>query len=718
MSLPSDEDEDEDEETLQLKLKAIEAKLKLKKLQQAKAKKIMSADVEKDSFNEPTRTANKAETGSRSDQAVSGASVQVPLSPTKDRRAPLEQRSPARVMLGIDKGLKAQNVSLKRAASTSTQSGATSRTTNSLARSKSQRGMSAIRDPPPIVNTKSFSERLAEVRNGDREKQDKADRIQSVRSHGFGLNNGAVLSYNRGSKQTIQLQDGRPAWIASRYMPQTSSKSTTHTAQPRSANPEQEQSNMGSDSVAPTVSEPTSTLEPFSGLHLSKRLISHTALTRAFTSKALYTIPKLLKEVKGPHYEPPDVESDFVVLGIIASKSSPRDHVNGPKTTTTADADDDAKAAGRNKFMALRLTDLKWEVDLFLFGSAFSQFWKLTPGTLVAVLNPGIMPPKPGREATGAFALKLASSEDTVLEIGTARDLGFCESVKANGSECGSWVNAKKTEFCEFHVNLQVDKARAGRMEVNGMGRFGGKGGEGKKWTNSPYVSKDEQKRIGLLPAAGREFDYETRESYYMVPRRTGTSATKMLDKEEFGMNPYDRGRNSKELQRKRREDREKELDLADKLGKIGGKAGGEYMRLKQSGAVRGTATSNDIRSSASSGVLEKPDAASLGLLNKTAADVTLSPVKRKRGTGGGSSEPVGWGGAFKRGLLLSPKKPDTNSRTLDEGTESGTLSPTKKRARFLLDKKGLREPGRDSLGVAGNDTNNDDDDDDELDII
>ncbi|KAF2096965.1 hypothetical protein NA57DRAFT_40983 [Rhizodiscina lignyota] len=718
LSLPSDEeDEDEDEETLQLKLKAIEAKLKLKKLQQAKAKQ-KNAVVENDPFKEPARPATATETRTsswKSEPAAPKTSVQVPLSPTKDRRAPLEQKSPARVILGIDKGLKAQNVSLKRAASTSTQS-------NSFSR-----GTSTVKDRAPLPALKTFSERLAESRGGDKEKQEKADRIQKARGQGFGLNKEELQSFNSVGKEARRFE--RPedrARSASGYAPRTLSKPIGEPNQLRTRLSRQELSTAKSEAATTAASEPTSTLESFSGLHLAKRQMPHTTLTRAFTDKALYTLPKLLKEVKGPAYEPPDVESDYVVLGIIGSKSTPKDHINGPKTTTSNDADEDARATGRNKFMALRLTDLKWEVDLFLFDSAFSQFWKLTPGTLIAILNPGIMPPKPGREATGAFALKLASSDDTVLEIGTARDLGFCKSIKSSGQECGSWVNAKKTEFCDFHVNLQVEKARATRMEVNTMGRFGKTGGEweGKdKWTNSRYVSKEEKRRNGLLPADGREYDYETKESYYMVPGRPGRTAASILDDEEFGRNSFERGFSRDELLKKRTKERDKEMELVDKLGKIGNKAGAEYMRMKKSVAWRADtrSTTADQVSQASSTTQDKPDAASMGLLNRSATDVTLSPVKRKRGGGGTSSEPVGWGGAFKRGLLLSPKKDENSTKAADAGTDRGSLSPSKKRARFMLDNKGLREPGRDSLGLAGNNQSNDDDDDDDddgLDII
>ena len=87
-----------------------------------------------------------------------------------------------------------------------------------------------------------------------------------------------------------------------------------------------------------------------------------------------------------------------------------------------------------------------------------------------------IMPPK--NKDSGAFSLKLSSSEETVLEIGTASDLGFCKATKRDGKECLQWIDGRKTEFCEFHISLKVDKARKGRMEFNTM-VGGGTGPEG-----------------------------------------------------------------------------------------------------------------------------------------------------------------------------------------------------------------------------------------------
>ncbi|KKY24502.1 putative dna replication [Diplodia seriata] len=402
---------------------------------------------------------------------------------------------------------------------------------------------------------------------------------------------------------------------------------------------------------------------------------------------------------------------------------------------------DDDDGPNKSKFMVLHLTDFKWEIDLFLFGTAFTSFWKLTPGTLIAILNPGIFPPRDKR--TGQFSLKIGSSEDTILEIGNARDLGFCKSVKKDGKECGSWIDKRKTDYLH--------------------------------------------------------------EMMYVMPKHmNGRSAAARLDHDEDAMS---RGMSREELHRKRLAEKERERELADKLSRIGGKAGSEYMRAKATGSRPGTFSSSSSTTAAdgsskhgssrqpaaAAGAYDTPfnrthdgpepvDAASLGLLGKRAADVSLNPVKRKRTTtlAAGSqtttvpssssssysttarhtAEPMGWGGANKRELLLSPSKKklvgNSNSSTrriddmllrrdnrdrdqqrqqqqqqqsprgvlhLPERSRSREGSP-KKKARLMIEGKGIREPGRESMGsvavavaVATKAVSSSDDDDD-LEII
>jgi minichromosome maintenance protein 10 len=709
MSMPAAAPEDDDdEETLQLQLQAIEARLRLKKLQKQQQQLHTAHDDAQDSHSPRKRQKTQH----------AGPAVQVSYSPVKDHMPPPRPpgpTSPARVLLGIDKGLRASDISLKRARNGTT-------LTNKSA-------------PPPQPKL-SFSDRIAASRLSTEQQQVKHDRIEKARSQGFGLNPPKPpLSRTHSDTTTTLVSTQTTSTTFTRSIPTSSASHNPFVSQraPQSA------ASSSSDKARGHTESDTdaSCFESFSSLHLSRRIIPHTTLARALDSKQIYTLPRLLKEVKAPVYEPPDCESDFVVLAVIASKSTPHD--TRPKyKQTSSTADENYDAAGKSKFMVMTLTDLKWEVDLFLFDTAFEAFWKMTPGTVVAMLNPTIMPPKTN-EHSGKFSLKLASSEDSVMEIGAARDLGFCTALKKTGQECGSWVNARKNKFCDYHVELAVGKSRASRMEVNSMYR-----------PNSQHQKNARVLREGEFarrqdPARR---DAESNERYYMVPG--SRSAATLLDQDDFG---------KADALRRRLKDKEKDRALAEKLGQMGNGIGAEYLQR-----TTGTHVSSDNQHSSTSHTNDAPPpkltAAELGLVNKNAADIRLSPAKNRRKLfsvlPGGSKttaagpEAMGWGGNARRGLggnndsrrrdgggLGSPEKGQTRLEVVSKQTSSkvssslssrrvtvaastsstttsrGEKSPTK-RARFQL-AKGIREPGRESLGGDGNVDNDDDSDDLEI---
>jgi len=738
-NLDSAEDEDEDEETLSLKLQAIEARLKLKKLQQARKDKRAADAIDRDGQQMSPRLKRlKVDPG-----------VEIPVSPTKDRIAPQQNLSPAK-LLGLDRGLRAQDVSLKRA-----------RTGPASAIAVSASSHYAARPEEPMKKGKSFGERLADSRLNEQERQAKQERIERVRGKSSGFGNistasgtAETMSANAKGRASTPNNEGTTKSAPFRKPVSDSNQSTVKAAK-RPENSTNEAVPKPKREVHRKQNKPdtdgTETEESFdsySSTHLSRRSLAHTDLTRVLSDKEVYTIPRLLKEVKSPEYDPPDCEADYVVFAIIASKSSPYDLKGQPKTD-----DEDAATGPKNKFMVLKLTDLNWELDLFLFDGAFSRYWKLTPGTLIAILNPAIMPPKTSYRDTGRFSLKLTTTDDEILEIGSARDLGFCTSMKKDGQLCDAWINKRKTQHCDFHVNLLLDRTRASRMEVNGMFRYSGTTRSG-----SPDSSSSRRHPRARLyypgssagaPAhtAGRKRDHDTGERYYLGPSSgTGRTTAQMLDSEDLAR---------PEAMRKRLAAAEKERELARKLGKLGNGIGAEYLRAGV--AKTDEPSKDDDGAAAGEGEYDAEAAAKRNgvadlmgeVRRKDGAEVRLSPVRgRKRAfpfaasassssargsaaAAGRGSEAVGWGGAFKRGIggserrEMSPEKgqtrlniPRTTTTTGTGGAEAERAVPRsaspKKRARFVLD-KGVRVPGRESVGdvVLGND-----DDDDGLDIV
>ncbi|KAK3175599.1 hypothetical protein Dsin_033015 [Dipteronia sinensis] len=687
-----DEDVDEgeeDEETLRLKLAAIEAKLKLKKLQ-----------------NKSKKNANSVV--SRPDSVCQGhvvkdeeykPQVEVCLSPVKRSQTSIENLSPSRVLLGIDKGVRGANVSLRRAKTIS----------NSPVRSIRQehntnrpipRGMdtkpSRKARAMPAVGIKSFSERMAEVRDYDRKQADRSEVASRARARKFKLDAAEIEQFKasgEGQKSPVRCQS--PNRVTPSFedrKPEIDISSRSHGLRKARTLPDLR-------TVAEEPLGDATLFEGYSGLHLSSRILPHSFLKRTLPSEQFttYRIPDLLKNITSPAYELPDEVSDFVVFGVIASKSNPLDQKlrtdDKVKTSSEWDKKWDDGSQNRKKFMVLTLTDLKWTVDLFLFDTALPRYHRLSTGTVIGILNPTIMPPKRGREDTGAFSLALHDGDDTVLEIGKAKHLGYCNAVKKDGKECGQWVNGAKSEICEWHLNAQIAKAQSRRMGVNtGANGFGGSGPRNKGNVFDPR-SRGEGGGggYGLLPnKQGRGFDRETGSHYYVSSSNSNTkggpiynpdiSTAKMIDLDDDSFIAEGQFSRDKEaLLQKRMAKQGKEQDIARKLAKLvdGHNAGADYMRHRTDnpgGQRSDKAGARYIPSSAAT--------RSTSSYITNTSDNLKTEIGRKR------------------------------------MAQDISLSPIKKKTRFLTD-RGIKEAGRESLGPNTSRPKHDfDEDDDDLDIV
>ncbi|KAF4455554.1 minichromosome maintenance protein 10 [Fusarium austroafricanum] len=708
-----DEDEDEDEETLQLKLQEIQARLKLKKLQAAKSKKteesvehlhtttselVISTQV-------PSRS-RRATTPTKELPARQQNNVEVPASPVRRVQEPLIQTSPSRVLLGIDKGLKARDISLKRAPSyrdsqTTTEIGHTG-----YLRSRSKTTGSANSSFSSENRPMSFNERLVSARTDEAARAQRQKDIQKLRSNAFGISQDEMEQYK---KKAVDIPDEllqAPSFSREEVMGTTKPAGlqrsyTVPNAQASNKNPPTSTSTALTrrKKIPPgeVSEEQDAGFDPYSSFHLSKRILPHGVLARHVSGKKVYTIKDLLKVVKAPDFALPDIEQDIVVFGILAKKSEPRAHKPTQKNGKTED---------RGKYMVMTLVDLEWELDLFLFNSGFTRYWKLTEGTVIAILNPTIMPPPPGRHDTGKFSLVINSDDDSIIEVGTSRDLGGCQSVKKDGDLCGVWINKKRTHHCEFHSNEAIRKQRSTRMEVNGSS-FGAR----KKNSRDVYGGGVEKKK-----ESARKYDWETK-THWFASR--SMSAADLIDGKD--RTPNDQKERAEFLKRGL-EAKEKEREMMKKLGQVGNAAGRDYMRQAGSRTtalpIAGTSTQASSSTHATEEVY-RPDAKSLGLLGKDSA-IHLSPVKRKRPDSSQAGSQVGsvastgpsafgWGSNLKN--KLSKMKEGEKLRKDEQ-------PPVRKKTRFVTD-KGIREAGRESLG---NDLHERqvvlDDDDDDLVIV
>ncbi|KAL1971197.1 hypothetical protein VTN77DRAFT_149 [Rasamsonia byssochlamydoides] len=740
-------DSDDDEETLQLKLAAIEARLKLKKLQQNKAKAAAStSDVERPGSAVSSSVRPASRLRHATDRRGSVDEVQVPLSPAKRIPAVAEPVSPRRVLLGIDKGLKGKDVSLRRPpASTRLGSslGPRDRSTPLTGDRYESRDIRSSAGEG-IRRTKSFSERIAESRSAEKARQERAEKIQKSRSTAFQVDKAEIEHFKqvaaaqRPSTSPVRPQvtesfsredvlrafrGSSPALRKTKTTPNLRDLAQTQKSGGELLGPETKSSSEGQTNTGEEGPDP-SKYEPFSALHLSNRILPHSFLSRTLESKTILRIPDLLKAVKAPNFDPPDVDGDYVVFGIVASKSAPKEHKESKKATTKEVDPYDDGLNNTDKYMAITLTDLKWTIDLFLFDTAFPRYYKLSEGILIAILNPNILPPPPNKIDTNRFSLCISSSDDTVLEIGSARDIGFCKAVRKDGKTCQAWVDARKTEFCDFHVDAQIRRTQAQRMGVNGGTGMFGPGGRSGPRTGffGGGVKQSGGIRRGLKPD-GAQYDRETQSTFYVAPapkvsnlgnpssglfsrgHRTA-SASSLLDGDDdpflpAGMNG--RGaENREERLRRRLAEQQRERDIASKLGaKKGGGIGAEYLRTRV--AENFSSPSPHVGGGDASTPSEKDKSASSSAANGVLSSLGLGPGSaRKADT-----------------IRLSPMK-----RAHEGDKFRGSAV---KKTRFITS-KGIREAGRDSLGgtttslsIMNNNNNenyNDDDDDDELDII
>ncbi|KAK4463791.1 hypothetical protein QBC42DRAFT_58524 [Cladorrhinum samala] len=668
-------EDDDDEVTLQLKLQEIQAQLKLRKLQKAKR-----AAAASDPTAEDGGRVAKGEIPFQSKLALarerierpppSHNPVEVPASPVRKHQSMANlQESPKRVLLGIDKGRKAADMSLGRPTQRKLFE-SSSTTTTTL--SSSQPVVAGLRRAwtPTYETTKqqqsssrplSFNDRLSAARVEETTRQEQRERVQKARSKAFSVGRQEMEEYKSRALDVPEVPYKPEELSRAQILASLGRSVTEPTIRPR-AYSAADSSDIPSAASSFTTSTDTESaaFEAYSGLHLSKRILPHKVLARAITGKKTYVLKDLLKHVKAPDWSLPDIESDIVVFAIIANKSEPRNH--RPMPTSDGKPQQD-----RGKYMVITLVDLTYEVELYLFNTGFDRFWKLTPGTVLAILNPTILPPPPGREATNRFGLVINSDEDTILEVGNARDIGYCKSVKKDGTLCNGWINARRTEYCEFHTNEAVRKARSSRMELNTAGL--GSGAGGKKYNSREmYMKKQEQKT--------ENYDRFTGSRFFVSSGHRGVDPE---DERENGI--ADRAERQEALKR-RLAAKEKERDIARQLSSMGGGAGKEYMSraanrsftstrppltgsfssnaassfpagpIGSSGPTPSSSFNASMPTAAASfsndgsggGVLRRYDSQALGLTGRRGTDapkIDLGPIKRKRPQSSASSSTV-----------------------------------------------------------------------------
>ncbi|KAG8525932.1 uncharacterized protein KY384_000694 [Bacidia gigantensis] len=720
-------DGDEDEETLQLQLQALEAKLKLKQLQRRKAQNPQIEPNCHARLRSP-QGENVPPSSRNTGLLDPPKAIDVPASPQKRATAVPEARSPGRVLLGIDKGLKGKNVSLRRPPKGQTQHEDPFWSSSTAAgRDKND----SLRSNAPQSHTgpqKSFSERVAESRRQDDTRLEREARRQNQRSANFAVDQTEIDSYRqKAESESVQMRNGfqkqdstdrggfsreqilqamnKPnAGVVKRSRTVTSSKERSKASSDIWINPNAEPDVLHAKPASKPRAKSQSTsrtratgtvkyedaqssehlFEPFSTTHLSRRLLPHHFLTRTFTDKSVLRIPDLLANVKSPDYSlPDDFEADYVVLGVLASKSTPLTHKATPKTTSSEPTTSLTEATTSSPKTPKA-------------NSCLHALLQTPPRHRPRHPKPLHHAPPAHKVDTGRFSLTLNSSDDTILEIGTARDLGWCKAVRKDGKPCSDWVDKRHTEVCEFHVDRVIERNRRGRMEVNGIsapfapggkkkgrtGFFTSVGKNGSRTRSKEWHPLSGNDGAGGLRREGEQYDRETSSRYFVAPAFPGEmgggggSAAQLLDREDM---MTARGESKEERVRKRFAERERENEIRRRLGEKGNGAGSEYARMSGEQSARVGEQKNGSRGGEGDvGAREARE----GLSSEQQGDQQDLEASRQALLGNKAKE-----------VHLSPLKKASLKRKGMAGSESA-----RKKTRFVTE-KGIREAGRESIG-------------------
>ena len=183
------------------------------------------------------------------------------------------------------------------------------------------------------------------------------------------------------------------------------------------------------------------TLDSHTNLRLTDCKVSPEDCTKVVSTARLLSLHDFYSQVAPPDYEM--LLDNYIVYGIVASKSTARTATNGAK------------------YCVLTLTDLKTDISMFFYDSAFDKFWTLPLGTLCYFLNP--LHQKPTK-VIKQVSLKMTSHKG-ILEIGKAADFGLCRSIKKDGQQCTRWINSRKQEVCDEHIDMALQKTLNKRIE-------------------------------------------------------------------------------------------------------------------------------------------------------------------------------------------------------------------------------------------------------------
>ncbi|ETW02351.1 hypothetical protein H310_05886 [Aphanomyces invadans] len=186
--------------------------------------------------------------------------------------------------------------------------------------------------------------------------------------------------------------------------------------------------------------------EEFSGLRIKSRLVPAEVMREQMDGRQMIQLAKLETSRR---QDLENTQVDWVTIGVMTRANL-------------------SKAASGAPFVVWTLSDLETSMaSLFLYDDAYNNHWREAEGSIVAVINPAVLP---ANEA-GKFALSIRSGLN-VVKLGTSMDFGICKSLTAGGRQCKIPINVTMGDYCVVHVAAKFKAAGKGRQELNGAGTF------------------------------------------------------------------------------------------------------------------------------------------------------------------------------------------------------------------------------------------------------
>jgi minichromosome maintenance protein 10 len=195
------------------------------------------------------------------------------------------------------------------------------------------------------------------------------------------------------------------------------------------------------------VDDTQTVTDKYSGLRIRSPFLSTSEMDERMEGRKMIKLHRIASKVKDG-----DIEGNWVTIGVIIEKLPPKDSVKG------------------DKYSVLKLSDLSSlanVVSLFLFGNAHKQHWKMSIGTVVALLNPGLKSEAKSKDQVSAMRYTLSlDHQDKLMELGQSRDFTQCKAMVKSGSRrCTNFANMRDGGYCDYHIHGAYRRMQGGRGE-------------------------------------------------------------------------------------------------------------------------------------------------------------------------------------------------------------------------------------------------------------